>query len=76
MRDQYDREDDDFDTILLNNDWEIMPTIVIPDSGCPQVVTCRNHVGDSKFQVLYPPRHPHHHLSAKFTDQLCRSSST
>jgi hypothetical protein len=71
MWDQYDIEDDDFDTILLNNDWEIMPTIVISDSGCPQAVTCCNLGGDLKFQVLYPPRYPHHHLSAKFTDQLC-----
>jgi len=27
--------------------------------------------GGSKFQVLYPPRYPVHHLSAKCTDQLC-----
>ena len=75
MWDQYDREDEDFDIILLIKDCQIRPTIVISDSGCPQVVTCRNHCGGSKFQVLYPPRYPNHHLSDKFTDQLCSSST-
>ena len=65
MWDQYDREDNDFDTILLNR-----PSIVISKTGCHQVVTCRNHGGGSKYQVLYPPRYPDHHLSAKYTDQL------
>jgi hypothetical protein len=70
MWDQYDREDDDFDSILLNHGWEIRPAIVISQSGCPRVVTCGNHGGGSKFQVLYPPCYPEHHLSAKCTDQL------
>jgi hypothetical protein len=70
MWDQYDREDDDFDSILLNPGWEIRPAIVISESGCPQVVTCRNHGGGSKLQVLYPPCFPDHHLSAKCTNQL------
>ena len=65
MWDQYDREDNDFDTILLNR-----PSIVISKTGCHQVVTCRNHGGGSKYQVLYPPCYPDHHLSAKYTDQL------
>ena len=38
MWDQYDREDDDFDTILLNKEWEIRPSIVISETGCPQVL--------------------------------------
>ena len=71
MWDQYDREDDDFDSIFLNPGWEIRPAIVISESGCPWVVTCRNHGGGSKFQVLYLPCYPDHHLSAKCTDQLC-----
>jgi hypothetical protein len=71
MWDQYDREDHDFDTILLNPEWEIRPSIVISECGCPRVVTCRNHGGGSKFQVLYPPCYPVHHLSVKCTDQLC-----
>ncbi len=71
MWDQYDREDDDFDSILLNRRWEIRPAIVISESGCPWVVTCRNHGGGSKFQVLYLPCYPEHHLSAKCTNQLC-----
>jgi hypothetical protein len=71
MWDQFDREDDDFDSILLNRGWEIRPAIVISESGCPRVVTCRNHRDGSKFQVLYPPRYPEHHLSAKCTNQLC-----
>ena len=60
MWDQYDREDHDFDTILLNPEWEIRSSIVISECGCPRVVTCRNHGGGSKFQVLYPPRYPVH----------------
>jgi hypothetical protein len=71
MWDQYDREDYDFDSILLNRGWVIRPAIVISESGCPQVVTCCNHGGGSKFQVLYPPCYPEHHLSAKCTNQLC-----
>jgi hypothetical protein len=71
MWDQYDRENDDFDLILLNRGWEIRPAIVISESGCPRVVTCRNHGGGSKYQVVYPPRYdPDHHLSAKYTNQL------
>ncbi len=70
MGDQYNREDDDFDLILLNHGWEIRPAIVISESGCPQVVTCRNHGGGSKYHVLYPPHYPDHHLSAKYTNQL------
>jgi len=31
MWDQYDREDHDFDTILLNPEWEIKPSIVISE---------------------------------------------
>ena len=67
---QYDREDDDFDTIFLNKEWDIRPSIVISKTGCPQGGTCRNHGGGSKYQVLYPPHYPDHHLSAKYTDQL------
>jgi hypothetical protein len=70
MWDQYDREDDDFDLILLNCGWEIKPAIVISESSCSRVVTCRNHGGGSKYQVLYPPCYPEHHLSAKYTNQL------
>ncbi len=56
---------------MLNPGWEIRPAIVISESGCPRVVTCRNHRGGSKFQVLYPPCYPDHHLSAKCTNQVC-----
>ncbi len=71
MWDQYDRDDDNFDSILLHRGWEIRPAIVISESGCPWVVTCCNHGGGSKFQVLYPTCYPEHHLSAKCTNQLC-----
>jgi hypothetical protein len=71
MWDQYNREDDDFNSILLNRGWEIRPAIVISESGCPWGVTCHNHGGGSKIQVLYPPCYPEHHLSAKCTNQLC-----
>ena len=70
MWDQYDRKDNDYNTILLNKEWEIRPAIVISETGCPRVVTCRNHGLGSNCQVLYTPRYPDHHLSAKWTDQL------
>ena len=67
---QYFREENDFDLILLNDDWKVMPTIIWSDSG-PKVLTCRYHGGGSDKLYLYPPRHPNHNLSAECPDELC-----
>jgi hypothetical protein len=62
--------DNNYDTILLNENWGIRPAIVISDTGQPQVVTCCHHAGGTKYYVLYPPCYPDHHLSARYTNQL------
>ena len=69
MTNQYFREPGDYDLILLNKAWSVMPTIIFSDKG-PMVQTCRHHGDGSKRLYLYPPRSPGHTLGAENPDQL------
>ena len=69
MSEQYFRDEGDYDHVELNPEWAIMPTIILSVDG-PQVLTCRHHGRGDDHHRLYPPRPPHHDLSATRTDQL------
>ena len=65
----YFRAENDYDSILLNNEWPILRTIVF-NKNSPEIITCRHHGGGYSHLRLYSPRPPHHNLSAEQTDQL------
>ena len=68
----YIREENDYDTVLLNKNWKIVPTAYLDlDEGLVALV-CRNHHKHSKMKRLYlhPPRKPRHNLSAERADEL------
>lgn len=70
MHDGYFRKNDDYDCILLNPEWRIMPTLVIDVEKGPVILTCSQHGNGSDLLKLYPPRPIHHNLCSRQTDQL------
>ena len=71
-RDDYIRNDDDYDQWLLNNNpsWRIRPSITFLD-GVPHVMTCDEHDKGTTSLFVHTPRSPgHHSLPSKFSDQL------
>ena len=64
------RENNDYSTILLNDDWPVKPSIIMDEHGV-HVLTCKHHNGGHDKLTLYPPRSPNHHnLNALQSDQL------
>ena len=73
-RDDYVRESkDEYDSILLNNDWKVLPCVMIDLEKGPVVMTCRNHNGGTKKKYIHPPWHPYQHLASRIGDQLCHA---
>lgn len=75
MSPHYFRKPQDYDTVMLNESWPILPTIIITDVGA-KVLTCRHHSGGDQYLRLYPPLTPHHNLSALQADQLSHVKAT
>lgn len=70
MHDAYFRNDNDYDCILLNPDWPILPTLVIDEDKGPIILTCSLHGNGSDMYKLYAPRPVHNNLCSRQTDQL------
>ena len=74
VRDDYIREDDDYNCWLLNRNWCILPTLCFYE-GAPFVMTCDDHHGGTTKLFIHPPRSPlQHNLPSKYSDQLCHCS--
>ena len=75
VRDDYIREDHDYDCWLLNTtDWKILPSICFIE-GVPYVMTCDDHNGGSTKLFIHPPRSAlEHNLPSKYSDQLAHCS--
>jgi len=72
--DDYFRKDpNNYDKVLLNDDWPILPSITVTENDGLAVLVCRHHATKSSRKRLYPhpPRKPHHNLSSEHSDQLC-----
>jgi hypothetical protein len=70
MHEGYFRKENDYDCILLNPDWPILPTLIITENNGPIILTCSLHGNGSDLYKLYPPRPIHHNLCSRQTDQL------
>ena len=68
----YLRPSHDYDTILMNKKWKVLPSIVMDEKGTPMVLMCRHHYkhSDMKHLHMHPPRKPYHNLSPERADQL------
>ena len=68
----YLRPSQDYDTILMNKKWKVLPSIVMDEKGTPMVLMCRHHYkhSDMKHCHMHPPRKPYHNLSPERADQL------
>ena len=63
----------DYDCILSNKKWRVMPCLVITKNDGPTIMTCRNHNKGTNKMYIHPPRSPHNHaLSSKQGDKLCQ----
>ena len=74
-RDDYIREGkDDYDNILLNPEWGVLPSICLHKSYGAVFFTCRDHTRGTVKKYLHVPRNPfRHNLPSKFGDQLCHA---
>ena len=71
VRDDFIREDDDYDCHLLNRTWCILPSLCFFE-GAPFVMTCDDHHGGTTKLFIHPPRSAlGHNLPSKYSDQLC-----
>ena len=71
-RDDYLRDDDDYDCWLLNDSWKVEPSIAYRN-GSPHFLTCRSHGKGTNKKFLHPPRRPDHILPSFCGDQLCHA---
>lgn len=67
-RDDFIRDDNDYDMFLLNPEWKILPTIAFID-GVPKVLTSKIHHNGSTYMMIHPSRW-HHNLPAIQPDQI------
>ena len=73
MRDDYIRdEDDDEDMLLFNPLWKIMPSLAFVDGKGPVILTCVEHTGGTTKMYIHPCRWKHN-LPSKHSDQVCQT---
>ena len=73
-RDDYVRESiDQYDVLLLNPSWRVLPSISFIEGKGPHVMTCREHDEGSKHFYIHPPRIPSHIIPSAKGDQLCHA---
>lgn len=60
------------DTVLLNDDWSVLPSVQLVRGSGLHVLCCREHSSACSRKRLYthPPRKPHHNLSCCKAAQL------
>ena len=56
IREDYLREDGDYNILLSNPKWKIVPTIAFVEGKGPVVMTCRYHDGGTPKVYIHPPR--------------------
>ena len=72
--DDYIRDSlDEYEEILLNPLWKVIPCISIVDGKGPHIKTCRDHDNGTMKLYLHPPRQPIHTLPSEQGDQLCHA---
>ncbi len=73
-REDYIRDNvDEYDELLLNPSWKVLPSIAFIEGKGPHILTCRNHDGGCKKSYIHPPRQPNHILPSRQGDQLCHA---
>ena len=75
-RDDYVRDigNEEYDSLLFNPEWKVLPSLAFIDGKGPCVLTCRKHDGGCKHHYIHPPRQPGGHiLPSKDNDQLCHA---
>ena len=66
---------DEYDTVLMNDNWRIRPSVELVDGKGLSVMVCRYHEkrGTKKRLQLHIPRKPHNNLSGERSDELCHA---
>ena len=66
----YYREDDNYDSIMLNDKWKIKTSVLLDEDEI-HVLTCKFHDDDNDKLTFFTPRCPNKHIfNAELTDQL------
>ena len=71
----YCREDyicfnDDYDCLLLNYSWKVMPSVCLRKGHGAEVMTCKDHNKGCSKCMIHPPQQPHHILASNYSDQI------
>ena len=73
-RDDYVRDStDEYDVLLLNPEWRVLPSIAFIEGKGPHVMICREHDDGSKCFYIHPPRVPSHIIPSAKGDQICHA---
>ena len=72
-RDDYIRNDSEYDKWLLNSDWKVTLCITYDKDNVPMILTCRHHKGWYNKDYLHLPRQPHNILTSDKCNQLCHA---
>ena len=71
-RDDYIRDQTEYDCILMNPQWQVCPKWYYLDGKGPCILTCRDHDNGTKKKYVHLPRNPfEHNLPSRIGDQLC-----
>ncbi len=74
VRDDFIRDDEEYDNWLLNPFWKVRPTIAF-QHGVPMILTCEDHHGGTTKLFIHPPRSAlEHNLPSRYSDQLAHCS--
>ena len=72
IREDFLRDNDDYDCWLLNTIWKVRPSLIITKFGA-KLMTCRNHHGGTPKTFIHAPRSPNHILPSYCGDQICHA---
>ena len=73
-RDDYVRDSlSDYNDLLLNPSWKVLPSLAFVEGKGPEVMTCRNHNSGTNKKYIHPPNQPFHILPSEKGDQLCHA---
>ncbi len=71
-REDYIRFDERYETWLLNDEWEVLPSVCFIEDK-PTCLTCRDHENGCRKFYCHHCRQPSHNLSAARSDQLAHA---
>ena len=70
-REDYIREEtSEYDNLLLNPSWSVLPSVAFVEGRGPVVLTCNEHDGGTHKLYVHPPRQPYHIIPSEKGDQL------